>query len=190
MAAFDAQSFARTEPAGLLQMVPGQIITLDGGMAQGTDVSKDVLKIAVLERHRGTGHIGVGYLKGYGLRRGAIATSIAHDSHNLIVVGCADEDMVCAANRVAAMGGGIAIAENGQILDELSLPLAGLMSLEPLESVNQSMERLKACAASLGVDKGVDPFMTLSFMSLPVIPSLRVLTQGVFSVDKWEYISR
>lgn len=190
MAAFDAQSFARTEPAGLLQMVPGQIITLDGGMARGTDVSKDVLKIAVLERHRGTGHIGVGYLKGYGLRRGAIATSIAHDSHNLIVVGCADEDMACAASRVAAMGGGIAIAENGRILDELSLPLAGLMSLEPLESVNRSMERLKACAASLGVDKGVDPLMTLSFMSLPVIPSLRVLTQGVFSVDKWEYISR
>lgn len=187
---FDAHSFARTEPAGLLQMVTGQIITLDGGMAREVDLSRDVLKIAVLERHRGTGHIGVGYLKGYGLRQGAIATSIAHDSHNLIVVGATDQDMACAAARVAAMGGGIAIAENGVILDELRLPLAGLMSPEPLEAVNSALERLKARAASLGVSRGVDPFMTLSFMSLPVIPSLRVLTQGVFSVEKWDYVSR
>lgn len=184
-----ARSFTRSEPAGVLQMVPGQIITLDGGVASGVDLSQDLLKIAVLERHRGTGHIGVGYLKGYGLRRGAIATSIAHDSHNLIVVGANDEDMACAANRVVAMGGGIAIAEGGRITDELCLPLAGLMSLEPLETVNQALERLKARAASLGVSDKVDPFMTLSFMSLPVIPALRILTKGVFSVDKWDYVS-
>ncbi len=184
-----AASFARMQPAGVLQMVPGQIITLDGGMADQVDVPNDLLKIAVLERHKSTGHIGIGYLKGYDLRHGAIATSIAHDSHNLIVVGTNDEDMACAANRVIALEGGIVIVQNGQVLGELRLPLAGLMSMEPLEHVNRTLDQLKACATSLGVSDAVDPFMTLSFMSLPVIPTLRILTKGVFSVEKWGYIS-
>ncbi len=181
--------FALQKPAGLLQMLPGQIVTENGGMAEGVDVAEDILKIAVLERHHHTGHIGVGYLKGYGLSGGAIATSIAHDSHNLIVVGATDQDMAVAADRVRALGGGIVLASQGRVVDELSLPIAGLMSDAPLPQVNDALERLKSKAVELGVSPGVDPFMTLSFMSLPVIPSLRVLTKGVFDVNNWQYLT-
>lgn len=182
-----AQSFARKEPAGVVQMVNGQLTTENGGFADRVD--SDVLKIAVLERHHTTGHIGIGYLKGYGLTRGAVATSIAHDSHNLIVVGTNDEDMACAANRVCELRGGIVIAVDGGVADELALPIAGLMSEDSLEQVNATLERLKAHALLLGVNKGIDPFMTLSFMSLPVIPTLRILTHGVFDVSQWNYMS-
>ncbi len=183
------QHFHRTQPAGLLQMVGNQIITENGGFADSVDTKADIVKIAVLERHKGTGHMGVGYLKGYGLARGAIATSIAHDSHNLIVVGATDADMALAANRVHDLEGGIVLAAEGRLLCELPLPIAGLMSQEPLEVVNAALESLKKQAAALGVSPDVDPFMTLSFMSLPVIPALRILTHGVFDVTTWHYVS-
>lgn len=189
MAPVTAACFALQRPAGVLQMVPGQILTENGGMAAAIDPTQDILKIAVMERHHGTGHVGIGYLKGYGLKRGAIATSIAHDSHNLIVVGANEADMAYAAERVRQLDGGIVLAEGGKVVDELALPIAGLMADAPLEDVNASLQRLKARAAEMGVIPGVDPFMTLSFMSLPVIPVLRVLTQGVFDVTTWQYLT-
>ena len=152
------------------------------------DVETDVLKVCVFERHHHTGHFGMGYLSGYGLKRGAVSTSIAHDSHNIIAVGASDADIALAANRVRSLGGGIVVALNGQILAELPLPIAGLMSDKPLPQVNGMLENAKLQARVLGVTPGVDPFMTLSFMSLTVIPTLRVTTQGVFDVEAQQYL--
>ena len=172
----------------VIGMVPGEIITQNLGRAAAPDPSRDLLKIAVAERHHNTGHIGLGYLKGYGLRQGAVATSIAHDSHNIIAVGTNDEDIAFAINRISALQGGIVVAEGGKVIAELPLPVAGLMSDAPLEEVNDLLEQAKAAAHRMGVSCGIDPFMTLSFMSLPVIPSLKITTQGVFDVDRWQYI--
>ncbi len=186
--ALTASDFAESRPRGVIGMVPGQIITQDAGYAQQVDVAQDILKMAVVERHRNTGHIGVGYLKGYGLKSGAVATSVAHDSHNIICVGENDQDMALAANRVTQNHGGIVVVEKGRILAELPLEIAGLMSGKPLPEVNTLLENAKAAAYSLGVGRDIDPFMTLSFMSLPVIPTLRLTTRGVFDVGTQKYI--
>lgn len=169
-------------------MVPGEIVTTDAGYASAVDISKDILKIAVIERHRHTGHIGIGYLKGYGLKEGAVATSISHDSHNIIVVGSNDADMAAAANRIIENNGGIAVVKNGQILGEVVLKIAGLMSDKSLTEVNDALENAKKQAGVLGVSEGIDPFMTLSFMSLPVIPKLRLTTRGIIDVARQQYI--
>ena len=130
----------------------------------------------------------IGYLKGYGLKRGAVATSISHDSHNIIVVGANEEDMAFAANRIVENRGGITVVENGTVLGELVLQIAGLMSEDSLVEVNDQLEAAKERAFELGVSRGIDPFMTLSFMSLPVIPALRLTTRGVIDVIKQQYI--
>ena len=183
-----AQDFAERRPRGIIGMVPGEIVTEDQGYSDHIDVEWDILKIAVIERHKNTHHIGIGYLQGYGLRSGAIATSVSHDSHNIIVVGANEEDMAAAVNRIVANRGGIAVVEGGQVLAELPLAIAGIMSDDTLENVNQALEDAKAAAFRLGVNPGVDPFMTLSFMSLPVIPTLRLTTRGVIDVLKQQYI--
>ena len=180
--------FANARPRGLIGMVPGQIITQDCGYASGVDTNADILKMAVIERHKNTRHIGIGYLKGYGLRSGAVATSVAHDSHNIICVGANDEDMAFAVNRIARNHGGIVVVENGQILAELPLEIAGIMSDKPLGEVNTLLENAKQAAYTLGVGKDIDPFMTLSFMSLPVIPTLRLTTRGVVDVNTQQYV--
>ena len=180
--------FANARPRGLIGMVPGQIITQDCGYASGVDTNADILKMAVIERHKNTRHIGIGYLKGYGLRSGAVATSVAHDSHNIICVGANDEDMAFAVNRIAWNHGGIVVVENGQILAELPLEIAGIMSDKPLGEVNTLLENAKQAAYTLGVGKDIDPFMTLSFMSLPVIPTLRLTTRGVVDVNTQQYV--
>ena len=144
--------------------------------------------MAVVERHKNTRHIGIGYLKGYGLKSGAVATSVAHDSHNIITVGANDTDMALAVNRIAENRGGIVVVNNGEILAELPLEIAGLMSDRPLTQVNGLLENAKAAASRLGVGDGIDPFMTLSFMSLPVIPTLRLTTRGVIDVNTQQYI--
>ena len=180
--------FANTRLRGVIGMVPGEIVTTDAGYASAIDTSKDILKIAVIERHRHTGHIGIGYLKGYGLKEGAVATSISHDSHNIIVVGSNDADMAAAANRIIENNGGIAVVKNGQILGEVVLKIAGLMSDKSLTEVNDALENAKKQAAVLGVSEGIDPFMTLSFMSLPVIPKLRLTTRGIIDVARQQYI--
>ncbi len=183
-----ADSFRETRQKAVIGMVDGQIITEDRGYSQGIDLEKDILKMAVIERHKNTGHIGIGYLNGYGLRSGAVATSVAHDSHNIICVGCSDADMALASNRVAENRGGIVVVENGKVLAELPLELAGLMSQRSLVEVNALLENAKATAHSLGVNPGIDPFMTLSFMSLPVIPTLRLTTRGVVDVNTQQYV--
>lgn len=126
-------------------------------------------------------------MKGYGLKKGAVATSIAHDSHNIIVVGADDESMAKAADAVIAAGGGIFVTD-GDKTDGLPLPIAGLMSDGKLEDVNELLEKTKARAYELGVNRGIDPFMTLSFLSLPVIPVLKLTSRGMFDVTKWKFV--
>ena len=180
--------FANNRRRGIIGMVPGQIVTEDRGYADAVDVEADILKMAVIERHKNTRHIGIGYLSGYGLKRGAVATSVSHDSHNIICVGENDADMAFAANRITENHGGIVVVENGQVLAELPLEIAGLMSNQPLTVVNELLENAKEAAYTLGVGKDIDPFMTLSFMSLPVIPTLRLTTRGVVDVMTQQYI--
>ncbi len=183
-----ADHFANTRQRGVIGMVSGQIITEDAGYADHVDLDADILKMAVIERHKNTRHIGIGYLKGYGMKAGAVATSVAHDSHNIICVGCNDADMAFAANRIVQNHGGIVVVKDGQVLAELPLEIAGIMSEKPLREVNDLLENAKEAAYTLGVGKDIDPFMTLSFMSLPVIPTLRLTTRGVIDVNTQQYI--
>ena len=183
-----AEDFSDGRPHAVIGMIPGEIVTQDAGYADHADPEQDILKIAVIERHKNTHHIGLGYIKGYGLKRGAVATSISHDSHNIIVVGATDEDMAAAANRIVENRGGITVMENGQVLGEVTLSIAGIMSDDSLVIVNSALEDAKDEAFGLGVSRGIDPFMTLSFMALPVIPSLRITTRGVFDVSSQRYI--
>lgn len=183
-----ASDFEEARPRGIIGMVGGEITTVDAGYSDRIDVECDVLKIAVVERHKNTHHIGIGFLQGYGLKSGAVATSVSHDSHNIIVVGTNEADMAEAANRVAALGGGIVVWDNGAPLAEVPLSIAGIMSEEPLVVVNEKLEGAKECAFSLGVSREIDPFMTLSFMALPVIPTLRITTRGVFDVTQQTYV--
>ena len=180
VAALTAEDFAEKRPRGIIGMVDGEITTVDAGYSDRIDVEYDVLKIAVVERHKNTHHIGIGYIQGYGLKSGAVATSISHDSHNIIVVGTNETDMAAAVNRVVELNGGIVVWDGGQSVAEVPLAIAGIMSDEPLVTVNEKLETAKDAAHKLGVNPGIDPFMTLSFMALPVIPSLRITTRGVF----------
>lgn len=183
-----SSSFKVDGKLGLIGLVGGELLTRNLGTADKIDVENDILKIACIERHKGTNHIGVGYVKGYSLKSGAVATSVAHDSHNIITVGCNDDDIAVAVNAIKDSKGGIAVVENGKIKALLELPIAGLMSDEPLTTVNEKLENAKSSAYELGADKSIDPFMTLSFLSLPVIPSLRITTKGVFDAENWKML--
>ena len=188
VAALTAEDFAEKRPRGIIGMVDGEITTVDAGYSDRIDVEYDVLKIAVVERHKNTHHIGIGYIQGYGLKSGAVATSISHDSHNIIVVGTNETDMAAAVNRGVELNGGIVVWDGGQSVAEVPLSIAGIMSDEPLVTVNEKLETAKDAAHKLGVNPGIDPFMTLSFMALPVIPSLRITTRGVFDVTTQSYV--
>ena len=188
VAALTAEDFAEKRPRGIIGMVDGEITTVDAGYSDRIDVEYDVLKIAVVERHKNTHHIGIGYIQGYGLKSGAVATSISHDSHNIIVVGTNETDMAAAVNRVVELNGGIVVWDGGQPVAEVPLAIAGIMSDEPLVTVNEKLETAKDAAHKLGVNPGIDPFMTLSFMALPEIPSLRITTRGVFDVTTQSYV--
>ena len=183
-----AEDFTEHRPRGIIGMVSGEITTEDAGYSDRIDVEYDVLKIAVVERHKNTHHIGIGFLQGYGLKSGAVATSISHDSHNIIVVGTNEADMAAAVNRVVELNGGIVVWDGGAPKAEVPLAIAGIMSDEPLVTVNEKLEDAKEKAYALGVSRGIDPFMTLSFMALPVIPSLRITTRGVFDVNSQSYV--
>lgn len=180
----------------VLCLTPGELTTSERlvpwtekeGYAPGVDTDQDIVKMAVFERHHDTGHVGLGYLGGYGLKRGAVATSIAHDSHNLIIAGTNDADMVLAGNTVRKNRGGLAVVADGKVLGELALPIAGLMSEEAAETVDGGLEALKEEAGKLGASKEIDPFMTLAFASLPVIPKLRLNTYGLIDADKQEIV--
>lgn len=179
----------------VLELVKGEILTNEIIVPSELDISpsgiqvdKDILKIAVIERHKKTGHTGIGFVKGYGLQRGAIASSVAHDSHNIIVVGTNDEDMAVAANAVLDNNGGLAIAEDGKVLSSMALPIAGLMcDMDAVRSEDHLIE-MKVMAKHMGCTHGIDPFMTLAFTALPVIPKLRILTKGMFDVDTQSYV--
>lgn len=178
------------QPVIVLQ--PGQIVT-GRGEVPGAQVAAEVAagrlrKVAVVERHHATGHVGVGLLAGYGLRHGAVATTVAHDCHNLIVVGDNDEDMLLAARETARMEGGYCLVRDGAVVGSLPLPVAGLMSPLPAEALIAALDAMLEQARDLGVAPGIDPFITLSFLALPVIPSLRVTDLGLFDVDAFQFI--
>ena len=143
--------------------------------------------MAVIERHRGTGNIGKGFVKGFGLKHGALASSVAHDSHNIIVVGTTDEDMRAASEAVVEMGGGLAAVSDAKLLAGLALPIAGLMSLETVQRVCDQLDSLIEIAHDMGTTLK-DPFMTLSFLALPVIPELKLTDIGLVDVNKFEVV--
>lgn len=175
----------------VIRLMPDQLLTQEElapyrereGVAKGVDLDRDIVKLAVFERHHHTGHIGLGYLGGYGLKRGAVASSIAHDSHNLIIAGTNAADMELAGNCVRRNKGGLAVAVDGTLIGELPLPIAGLMTGASAKEVGEKLENLKKELRGLGIPDTVDPFMTLAFVSLPVIPKLRLNTYGVIDVD-------
>ncbi len=152
-----------------------------------SDPDRDILKISVWERHRGTDNVGVGFVHGFGLKKGAIAGSVAHDSHNIIAVGVDDSDIVAAVKHIAEMGGGLAVVADGKVIASLPLPIAGLMSDEPIERVAAMERRLNEAAGELGSPMKA-PFMTLSFMALPVIPHLKLTDKGLVDVDKFDFV--
>ena len=180
----------------VIDMVAHELITKERieewkelpGVAPGVDISRDIVKLAAIERHKNTGHVGLGFLGKYGLKKGAVATSIGHDSHNLVIAGVTDEDMVLAGNRVIENGGGLAIALEGKVLADLPLPIGGLMADEPVEVVDEKLEHMKKISTELGISKDIDAFMTLAFISLPVIPKLRLNTYGVVDVEKHQVV--
>lgn len=180
----------------VIDMVAHELITKERieewkelpGVAPGVDISRDIVKLAAIERHKNTGHVGLGFLGKYGLKKGAVATSIGHDSHNLVIAGVTDEDMVLAGNRVIENGGGLAIALEGKVLADLPLPIGGLMADEPVEVVDEKLEHMKKISVELGISEDIDAFMTLAFISLPVIPKLRLNTYGVIDVEKHQVV--
>jgi adenine deaminase len=161
--------------------------TIRDGLAVA-DVSRDLLKMAVIERHRATGYVGKGFIHNIGLRRGALASSVAHDHHNLVVVGADDRSMLTAAQAVADMGGGLAVADGEQVLAQLPLPIAGLMSDQPIEQIRRGFDAVLAAAHALGSELH-DPFMAMSFMALEVIPHLKLTDAGLVDVDKFAIVS-
>jgi adenine deaminase len=178
----------------VIGVIPEQVVTRDLRREPTTDnghivsdPGRDLLKIAVLERHHGTGNIGLGLVQGVGLQRGAIASSVAHDSHNLIVIGASDDDMRVAVTAVADMGGGQVVVAAGQVLAACPLPIAGLMSDRPLETVRDQVEGLTAAAHELGCTLP-DPLMTMSFLALPVIPSLKLTDRGLVDVNAFDFV--
>jgi adenine deaminase len=151
------------------------------------DPGRDLLKIAVLERHRGTGRVGLGLVRGLGLREGALAGTVAHDHHNLVVAGADDPSMVTAARAVAELGGGLAVGRGQEVVATLALPVGGLMSDRPVERVREELDRVVEAARALGSPLH-DPFMALSFLGLEVIPSLKITDRGLVDVDAFELV--
>jgi adenine deaminase len=178
----------------VIGVVPGQIVTasfvdsptMRDGAAEA-DADRDLAKIAVIERHAASGRLAVGFVRGFGLRRGALASTIAHDAHNLVCVGVNDDDMARAANRLAELGGGRVAVAGGEVVAELPLPIAGLLSDRPLGDVLERSRELEAAAASLGVTLEA-PFHAMSFLSLSVIPSLKITDRGLVDVERFELV--
>ena len=171
----------------VIGLVPGELITSNEGISSDYDLDNDIIKAVVIESHKGTMHIGIAYIKGMGLKKGAVGTTVAHDSHCMILAGTNDLDIVVAANNLAKMQGGKIYVENGNILESLALPIANLMTNEEPKVVIEKMERLKELAV---VNDGIDVFMNLSFVSLPVIGDVRLLPSGAFDVKNWKMITQ
>jgi adenine deaminase len=175
-------------------MIPDQIVTtqivedalIENGWAI-PDPSRDLLKVAVIERHQATGNVGIGFVRGLKLKRGALGSSVAHDSHNIIVAGTNDDDLMMAARAIAAMQGGLVAVADGQVLARVPLPIAGLMSDQPLERVREQLDDLAQVARDLGSDLHA-PFMALAFLALPVIPALKLTDRGLVDVNKFDFV--
>jgi len=186
---------ANGSQARIIGVIPGQLITRhiveeaphENGQVV-TDPNRDILKMAVIERHLATGNVGKGLVRGIGLKRGAIASTVAHDHHNIVVIGADDQSMLMAVQAVAQTKGGMAAVDGNTILSQLPLPIAGLMSDQPIEVVRDQMDELLRAAQQLGSDLH-DPFMAMSFLALPVIPSLKLTDHGLVDVDKFELVS-
>jgi adenine deaminase len=178
----------------VIRVIPDQIVTAADretpAVADGeavADPARDLLKLVVVERHRATGRVGIGFVRGFGLRRGALASSVAHDSHNLIAVGASDADLLAAVRELARLNGGLAAVDGGKVLDALPLPVGGLMTDAPLEAVAERLDSLKRTARSLGCGLN-DPFMQLSFLALPVIPELKLTDRGLVDVGRFDFV--
>ena len=180
--------------ARVIELVPGQLIThmsyedvksKDGFVMP--DIESDILKLSVVERHHASGHIGLGLVKGFGLKRGAIASSVAHDSHNVIAVGASDYEIFGAVEEIRLMGGGLVVVCGDETLAKTPLPLAGLMSREPLQSLVKQLQSVKKAASSMGCSLE-EPFMTISFLTLPVIPELKLTDRGLVDVNRFEIV--
>ena len=184
------------EKEPVIEIVPGQIVTRKtyakmkpiNGVVQA-DIRRDILKLAVIERHRATGNVGVGLVKGFGLKKGALASSVAHDSHNVVAVGTDDKDITAAVRQIEKQQGGLAVAAGGKVLGSLPLPVAGLLSDRPLEEVVIGLGKLEKMALDLGCVLP-SPFATLSFLALPVIPELRLTDLGMVDVNEFKLIKR
>ena len=178
----------------VIELVKNQLITeetlldVDFGANNGVDTEKDILKLAVIERHKNTGHIGLGFIHGIGLKEGAIAASVSHDSHNLIVIGTSEAEMAFAANRVRELGGGMVAVKGGEVLSEMPLPYAGLMTDASAAEVARQNKAVRESVHTLGVPADIEPFMTMAFVSLPVIPKIKMTTLGLFSSDQWAIV--
>jgi len=178
----------------IIEIVPNQIITksirdkakIDNGVIVA-DTKRDILKLVVVERHKTTGNIGLGLVKGFGMKRGALASSIAHDSHNIIAAGTNDKDIYIAIKKIERLGGGLVAAADGKVLNALPLPIAGLLSDQPLDKVVTKLEKVEKAAAGLG-SKLAAPFATLSFLALPVIPELRLTDKGLVDVLQFKIL--
>lgn len=185
---------AREGQTPVIGVVPGRIITERLAMTLPSrdgralpDLAQDAVRVTVIERHGRTGGISSGFVHGFGMRRGAIASSVGHDSHNLCVVGVDEASMAAAANRLIAIGGGFAVAEEGEVTAELALPVAGLMSDQPFETVRHGLEGLRATAKALGVVLA-EPFLQVAFLTLPVIPHLKITDKGLVDVDAFGFV--
>jgi adenine deaminase len=175
----------------VIEIVPEQLITLAREEETGAglpDAARDIAKIAVVERHHATGRVGVGLVSGFGLRQGAFASTVAHDAHNVVVVGTDDADMLACVARLQELGGGIVVARDGAVAGELALPVGGLLSDEPVEAVVERLEALQDMLAEQGVTVGA-PFMTLSFLALSVIPALKITDRGLVDVERFELVT-
>ncbi len=178
----------------VIGLVEGQLITedlildIDCTDGSGIDIERDILKLAVIERHKNTGHAGVGFIHGIGMKSGAIASSVSHDSHNLIVIGTNEKDMAFAANRIREAGGGNVVVKDGRVIAEMPLPIAGLMTNVSAEEAAKQNAAVRNAVYDLGVPKNIEPFMNMAFVSLPVIPHLKMTTLGLVDVDKQELV--
>ena len=185
---------AASAASAVIGIIPGKILTehlaaelpfRDG--LRHADPEHDLLKICVLERHGRNGNIGRGFVRGFGFRRGALASSVGHDSHNICVVGSSDDDMALAVNRLLTLGGGLVAVQDGRVLAELSLPFAGLMSLQPFDTVRQNLHTLRTTVQAMGC-RLAEPFLHLAFLPLPVIPHLKITDRGLVDVDRFELL--
>ena len=185
----------KSEKCRVIKINPGQLLTdeyvakIDWDNNNGISIKNDILKLAVVERHGNTGHIGVGFIKGIGLKKGAIASSVSHDSHNLIVIGTNHRDMACVANCVRNMGGGNAVCVDGEIVAKMPLPIAGLMTEVDAKRAAMENEQVRMAVRGLGAPLDVEPFMMMAFVSLPVIPHLKMTPGGLVDVDRFERVS-